>query len=374
MPLEAGEPTELEAAKTPNMDILAKEGCSGLHVPVGPGITPGSGPGHLGVFGYDPLSFNIGRGVLSAAGIDFELRPGDVAARGNFCTVDKEGVVQDRRAGRIETSVNEGLCDRLRQIDIDGVTLFLQTVKEHRFLLVLRGEGLSDGIRDTDPQEIGKKPLSPEGTLPKAEKTVEIVKRFIEKAREILREESPANMILLRGFASKPDWPQFTEVFGLRTAAAAGYPMYRGLARLLGMTILPHTDNLDQRIQLIQDRFSDFDFLFVHFKKTDSTGEDRDYDAKVRRIEEADQAVGGLKSLDPEVLIVTGDHSTPSRLGAHSWHPVPVVLWSKTCRPDGVTEFGEQSCIQGSLGPRFPATDIMPLALAHAGRLKKFGA
>ena len=374
LPREPGGPTELEAAHTPNMDALAVEGITGLHVPVAAGIVPGSGPGHLGVFGYDPLSYGIGRGVLAAAGIDFDLQAGDVAARGNFCTVDDAGNVIDRRAGRIETRVNERLCGLLRRIHMDRVEVFVEPIKEHRLLLVLRGEGLSDAVADTDPQETGVPPRDPAALEPEAGRIAGHVRQFVEEARTILRKEFPANMVLLRGFASKPDWPPFTEVFGLRAAAAAGYPMYCGLARLLGMDILPHRETLEDRVELIGARFSDYDFFFLHMKETDSRGEDGDFEAKVRAIEKADEAVLSLKNIGPDVLIITGDHSTPATLRAHSWHPVPALLWSRHCRPDGVRQFGERACLAGGMGPRFPAVDLLPLALAHARRLKKYGA
>ena len=374
LPREPGGPTELEAAQTPNLDALAAEGITGLHVPVAPGITPGSGPGHLGILGYDPLTYTIGRGALAAAGIDFDLQPGDVAARGNFCTVDEAGDVVDRRAGRIDTSENERLCEMLRQIRVDGVEVFLEPIKEHRFLLVLRGHGLSDKIDDTDPQQTGCSPKSPVALKPEAQDTADKVERLLAQAGEILRKESSANMVLLRGFASRPEWPSFADVFGLRAAATANYPMYRGIARLLGMRALTEADTIQDSVALVREQFADYDFFFVHMKTTDSTGEDGDFAAKVKAIETADAAALALQEMNPDVLIVTGDHSTPAVLKAHSWHPVPALLWSRHCRPDGATEFGECACLAGAMGARFPATDLMPLALAHAGRLKKYGA
>lgn len=258
--------TELEKAKTPNLDALAKEGMTGLHLPAGPGITPGSGPGHLGVFGYDPLSFEIGRGALAAAGIGFELKSGDIAVRGNFCTLDEKGRVTDRRAGRIDTDTNRKLCEKLDSIEPDGVELFVQTIKEHRFLAVLRGEDLSDEVNDTDPQETGRKPLDPEGGNPKAQKTAASLAQFAERARDVLAGESPANGVLLRGAAKKPEWPSFKEVFGLRAAAAAAYPMYRGVARLLGMEVLPQPESFEEEVEQVKAQFDAFDFFFIHFK------------------------------------------------------------------------------------------------------------
>lgn len=367
--------TELEEAETPNLDALAAESITGLHCPVAPAITPGSGPGHLGLFGYDPLTYEVGRGVLSAAGIDFDLQGGDVAARGNFCTVDDDGRITDRRAGRISTEENKRLCQQLQQIDPGpDIKLFVEPIKEHRFLFVLRGKNLSDAISETDPQTTNTPPLEAEAREPEAGKTVTLVNRFAQKAREILQEESAANMILLRGFASKPDWPLFPAVFGLRAAASANYPMYCGLARLLGMDVLPKQQDLPDQINMVKHHLQAYDFFFLHVKQTDSTGEDGAFEKKVKAIEAADRCIPELRALDPDVLIVTGDHSTPAVLQAHSWHPVPVLLWSSCCRPDLVARFGERACVTGALGPRCPATDLMPLALANTHRLQKFGA
>lgn len=366
--------TELEAANTPKLDELARRGVCGLHVPVGPGITPGSGPGHLGLFGYDPTEYKVGRGVLSALGVEFDLQHGDVAARGNFCTLDDQGVVTDRRAGRISTEKNEELCDLLREIEVDGAEIHIETVKEHRMLFVLRGEGLSDEINDTDPQETGKKPEEPKALSQAAEKTARLVSEFVEKAAEKLADHAPANGLLLRGFAQRPGWPTFEEAFGLRSAAIASYPMYRGVAKLLGMDPLDGPASLAEKCAVAREHWDDYDFFFIHKKNVDSRGEDGDFDAKVRAIEEADAELDALLDLDPDVVIVTGDHSTPAQLKYHSWHPVPVLLWSEHCRADTVETFGERTCLGGGLGARLPAIDLMPLALANALRLDKFGA
>jgi 2,3-bisphosphoglycerate-independent phosphoglycerate mutase len=376
LPVKTGGATELEAPSTPNLDDLASRGICGLHEPVGTAITPGSGPGHLALFGYDPLHYQVGRGVLTALGIGFDLDERDVAARGNFCTVDDEGQVSDRRAGRISTKNNRELCEKLRQIDLSDVELFVETVKEHRFLLVLRGEHLSDDVGDTDPQETGVKPISAQATSEsqEAQATAKLVQQFVGQARERLRDVRPANMVLLRGFARRPDWPSFPDVFGLRAAALADYPMYRGVARLLGMKTLETGGGIDQKIEHARETWHDYDFFFLHHKPTDSAGEDRDFDRKAQQIEQVDAALPRLLEMQPDVVIVTGDHSTPSALAQHSWHPVPVVLWSQSCRPDRVERFGEHDCVAGGLGPRLPTTDLMPLAMAHARRLDKFGA
>lgn len=366
--------TALEAASTPKLDALARRSICGLHVPVGAGITPGSGPGHLALFGYDPIRYQVGRGVLSALGIDFDLKPGDVAARGNFCTVDTEGRVTDRRAGRISTEKNRELCRALQQIELPNAEVIIETVKEHRFLLVLRGEGLNGNVHDTDPQDTGVKPHEPRALTDAAHKTANLVSDFLRQASGILSDHHPANMVLLRGFASLPDWPSFYEAFGLRGVAIAAYPMYRGVARLVGMDTTENPDDLTEELHQLERVWNDYDFFFVHVKQTDKAGEDGDYAQRIETIEEIDQAIPRLLDLNPDVLIVTGDHSTPSALKSHSWHPVPVLLWSAICRPDDVTQFGERACIAGGLGPRFPAVDLMPLALANAQRLEKFGA
>lgn len=367
--------TELEAARTPHLDKLASQSICGLQQPIASGITPGSGPGHLSLFGYDPIKYQVGRGVLSALGINFDLTERDIAARGNFCTIDQDGRVVDRRAGRISTEENERLCRLLSDIRLPDVQSFVQTVKEHRFLLVLRGDGLSQNIADTDPQQVGKETLPPKGQGPGDEMTCHVLDGFLEQARVILSDQHPANMVLLRGFSRRPHWPTMRDVFGIRAAAIAGYPMYRGVAKLVGMEVLK-TDGKkeEEEIALLEKHWDQFDFFYLHFKKTDSAGEDGDYDRKVQMIEKADSWVARIMDLKPEVIVVTGDHSTPSTLQMHSWHPVPALLWSQYCRPDTVKEFSEGACISGALGPHFPATNLMILAMANALRLEKFGA
>jgi 2,3-bisphosphoglycerate-independent phosphoglycerate mutase len=365
--------TELETARTPNLDKLAAEGVCGLLDPVGPGITPGSAPGHLALFGYDPVTFNIGRGVLEAVGIDFPLQRGDVAARGNFCTVDKAGRVIDRRAGRISTEKNAELCQLLDGQVIEGVQIFARPVKEHRFIIVFRGSNLSPEISDSDPQQTGVPPNEITATQAIARGTANIASKFIAQARAILAEHHPANMILLRGFSQQPHWPTMSEVYQLKAAAIASYPMYRGLARLVGMTVLDTGTSVKDELATLTKYYNDYDFFFLHFKGADAAGEDGDFARKVRVIEEVDNSLPALIKLEPDVIVVTGDHSTPAVLKGHSWHPVPVLLYSRWCRRDKVTEFSESACLLGGLG-RLPATEIMPLALANALKLTKFGA
>jgi 2,3-bisphosphoglycerate-independent phosphoglycerate mutase len=373
LPAAPGGPTELEAAATPNLDALVASNVCGLSIPVAPGITPGSGPGHLGLFGYDPLRFDIGRGVLEALGIDFDLGRDDVAARGNFCTVGAGGEITDRRAGRISTEVCRRLVAKLRPVQLEGVEVFVEPVRDYRFVLVLRGPGLEAEIDDTDPGQTGVPPHQVTARAPGSERTAGLLRDFIGQAAAILEDEHPANMITLRGIARRPPMPSFDEVYRLRAAAIAVYPMYRGLARLVGMRILAPGRNWAEQVDALCQHWDDYDFFFLHYKYTDAAGEDGDFDRKVECIEEFDAQVARVMELQPEVLIVTGDHSTPASLRNHSWHPVPVVLAAGSCRPDGATTFGEAQCRLGGLG-QLEAKYLLPLALAHAGRLAKFGA
>ena len=372
-PMVDGGPTELEAAHTPNLDELAARSVCGLHDPIGAGITPGSGPSHLALFGYDPIRCQIGRGVLEAVGIEFPMSTKDVASRGNFCSVDVQGRVTDRRAGRIPTEVNERLCEILRTIELQGARALVETVKEHRFIFVLRGEGLSGDLTETDPQQLGVKPLPVEALTPKAERTAVLVNQFIEQARRVLVDQRPANMILLRGFSVLPDIPTMQELFGLKAASIAVYPMYRGVASLVGMEALSTGPSIAEEFDALEKHLADYDFFYLHVKGTDSAGEDGDFNRKVAIIEEVDEQIPRLMALDPNVVIVTGDHSSPAVLRSHSWHPVPVLIYSRYCRPDVVKAFSETGCTGGALG-RFPAVNIMRIAMANALRLTKYGA
>jgi 2,3-bisphosphoglycerate-independent phosphoglycerate mutase len=373
LPIERGGPTELEAAATPQLDALAADNVCGLSIPVLPGITPGSGPGHLGLFGYDPLQHQIGRGVLEALGIDFELQPNDVAARGNFCTVDANGVIIDRRAGRISSEAARELVAKLQQIRIPGVEVFVEPVREYRFVLVLRGAEAAADVDDTDPGRTGVPPLAAKARNPESEPTAQLIGQFIAQAAQILKDDHPANMVTLRGIGRRPPIPPMDEVYGVRAAAIAVYPMYRGLARLVGMTILAPGARWAEQAEALRRHWQDFDFFFLHYKYTDAAGEDGDFQRKVRCIEEFDGQLPKIVELGPDVLIVTGDHSTPAKLRNHSWHPVPVLLAAESCRPDEVHSFGERPCLRGGLG-QLEAKYLLPLALAHAGRLAKFGA
>ncbi len=370
-----GKGTALQLAKTPNLDALASGGAVGLHHPIAVGVTPGSGPGHLGLFGYDPLVYQVGRGVLSALGIEFPLEKRDVAARLNFCTLDVAGNVADRRAGRIGDDENKRVLAKLRDkiVSPAGVEVLLETVAEHRALLVLRGDGLDDDIGDTDPQAVGAQPLSPARPPHEKSKTAKIVAGVLGQAKKILSDESKANMILARGFAKWPDWPTFSERYKLRPAAVAGYPMYRGVARLVGIPVVSEpTTAADVCIEAGR-ALADHTFVFAHFKYTDKTGEDGDLAGKIARIEEMDAALPELLTAGPDVLIITGDHSTPPSLKAHSWHPVPVLMKAPYLRGGDGVGFDEVRCRSGQIGTIF-SRELIPLAMAHAGKLEKFGA
>jgi 2,3-bisphosphoglycerate-independent phosphoglycerate mutase len=374
LPLVPGGKTELETAHTPNLDALAMLSALGLTIPVAPGITPGSGPGHLGIFGYDPLKYDIGRGVLEALGVDFELGPEDVAARGNFCSVDAQGIITDRRAGRIGTAESQELAKMLQTIRIAGVEFFIKVIKEHRFAFVMRAPGLGDALSETDPQKTGVPPLPVFALEPASEKSARLANQYIAEAGKLLADRRPANSITLRGFARYPELPQYPEVFGLRAAAIAVNGMYRGVARLVGMQVLNVAGvTLADEFSALEKNWPDFDFFYLHVKQTDNAGEDGDFWRKVRAIEEVDALLPRLLALQPDVVIVSGDHSSPTVLKSHSWHPVPTLLYSKHVRADGAAEFGERACLHGSLGV-LPAKDVMPVALANAGRLAKLGA
>jgi len=374
LPLEPGGKTELETACTPNLDGLAVKSALGLTQPAGPGITVGSGPGHLAIFGYDPIKYEIGRGALEALGVDFELGPDDVAARGNFCSVDERGVITDRRAGRIPTAVGQELAGLLRTIKVDGVEFFVEMVKEHRFAFVMRAPGLSDALSGTDPLKVGASTLSVRALNCESEKAAHYANQFIEQARCLLADKQPANMITLRGFAKLPRIPTYPELYGLHPAAIAINGMYRGVARLAGMEVLQVCgDTIADEFATLEACWHDFDFFYMHVKKTDTFGEAGDFAGKVSVIEEVDALMPRLLALDPDVIIVGGDHSSPAVLKSHSWHPVPVLLYGRHVRADGIPEFGEHACLHGSLGV-LPAKHMIPIALANAGRITKYGA
>lgn len=375
MPMHPGGQTELETAKTPHMDKLALKGCLGRTIPIRTGITPGSGPAHLALFGYDPLSYDVGRGVLSASGVGLDVQPGDVAVRGNLCTLDADGNIADRRAGRIGQEQAKPIIEKLKNITISGVEVEVAQVKEYRFTIVMRGDSLGHQIADTDPQKTGVPPLPVMAENEASAKTAELFQQWVNQAREVLKDEKHANGVTLRGFATNPALPTYMDAYGLKAACVAVYPMYRGVSQVVGMDVVQFEgDKPEDEFKAVADHWDDYDFFFVHIKKTDSMGEDGNFDGKVKIIEGVDQALPALLKLGPAALIITGDHSTPAKMKAHSWHPVPLLLSSpEFALTDTQTVFGERACAQGGLGT-FPATETMSIALAHAGRLTKFGA
>ena len=375
--------TELEAAATPNLDKLVKKSSCGLHVPIARGITPGSGAAHLGLFGYNPLKHEIGRGILEALGLGIEVGPNDIAIRGNFATVEKNEkkiVVTDRRAGRISTEENKRIIEKLNSniSNIDDVEINFYPGMEHRFVLKLTFPkeipSGGDKINDTDPQEIGKSPLKPVGENKQSKEVAKILEKCIEAISEIIDDEDKANYALLRGISVYPNLLSYEDVYGLKSGCIATYPMYRGVAKLVGMDVIEVKDNyISSEINSLTREIENFDFIYLHVKKTDSYGEDGNFDGKVSVIEEFDELIPDILDLKPDVFVITGDHSTPSTMKAHSWHPVPILLSSKFCRATNLKGFYESECLQGDLGI-INSTEIMPLVLAHSERLKKFGA
>lgn len=364
--------SELEDAHTPNLDRLAREGSTGLLLPAGPGITVGSGPGHLALFGYDPLAHDIGRGALSAAGIGFDLAPGDVAARANLATLDADGNVADRRAGRPSDEVARAMVERLNAgVSVADAEVFFEVIAEHRVLQVLRGDDLDPRIRDVDPQATGVPPRPAEAEHPAAERTAELLREVDRQVREVLADE-PADVLLPRGFETAHDLPSFADRYRLRAATVASYPMYRGVARLCGMTAVGDPHTREDQVAAMRDHWDDFDYFFMHEKAADKAGHDGDRDGKVAALEAVDTILPAIVDLAPDVLVVTGDHSCPSQLADHSWHPVPVLMWGPAVGTDGVEVFGERACAGGILGT-MPTPDIMPLMLAAAGKLETYG-
>lgn len=366
--------TELEQADTPNLDRVAAEGIVGLTLPTGPGITAGSGPGHLALFGYDPTEYELGRGVLSATGVEFDLRPGDVAARGNLCLLDADGIVIDRRAGRIADDRAQALTDALNErVKVAGVEVMFRHISSHRVLCVLRGDGLDHRVGDLDPQRTGVPPKDPVPLDPAAEHTAAVLRDVDAAIRDVLADEDGADALLLRGFDTHHELPSFGDRYRLRAATVAIYPMYRGVAKLCGMDTLPRPVGLPGQVDALREHWDDYDYFFMHHKKTDEAGHDGKRDEKVAAIETLDAIVPDLIALQPDVLVVTGDHSSPTQLAGHSWHPVPTLMWGPHVGRDNVTSFGERACVTGLLGQR-PTQDLMPIMLASAGKLEKYGA
>jgi 2,3-bisphosphoglycerate-independent phosphoglycerate mutase len=374
LPMVQGGKTELESASTPNFDALAKISECGLHNPLGMGIIPGSAPGHLALFGYNPFDYAIGRGVVAAMGIAFSMKEGDVAARMNFASRDGEGNITDRRAGRIPTEKCAELCEMLKDVDISGIELHVKPVKDYRAVVIFRGEGLSDHVQDTDPQATGVNSLEPKASSNQGEKTAAVAADFIEQANRILKQEKPANTVLMRGFAELPYIPSMRELYKLNPVALAVYPDYKGVGRLVGMDVIEGLAGFDDQAKALQDTWDQHDFFFVHHKYTDSKGEDGDFDGKVAEIEKADAFLPRILEQKPDALIVTGDHSTPAHLKSHSGHPVPFMINAEGIRSDAAQEFGERSCSRGTWGGVIAGSELLRLALCYTGKLAKFGA
>jgi 2,3-bisphosphoglycerate-independent phosphoglycerate mutase len=375
LPMDPSGETELEAASTPSLDSLAARSDLGLSRPVAAGVSAGSGPGHLALFGYDPLHYVVGRGVLSALGVGFELGEDDLAARLNFATRDESGKISDRRAGRIPSEKGAELVELLNEnIDFDGVETFVRHEKEYRAVAVFRSEGLSDALTDSDPQRVGREPLpiKPTDDSPEAEKSAALANAFVEQANEILEDQHPANTVLMRGFGMHPGLPSFEEIYELDAAAIASYPMYKGLARLAGMELLKEGEGIAGEFETLKENWDEYDFFFVHVKPADAAGEDGDFERKSGIIEEVDAQIPMVLDLGPDALAITGDHATPARLKSHSWHGVPFLLHSPYTLPTAGS-FGERACAGGSLG-EFPAEEIMGLLMGHALKLNRYGA
>ena len=370
--------TPLEAAVTPNLDKIAKDSAQGRMIPVAPGITPGSGPGHLGLFGYNPLEYQVGRGVIEALGLGVELKPGDVCARANFATLDEKGIVTDRRAGRIPTETCEKLCAMLaaKIKKLGDTQVIIRAGKEHRFVVVFRGKGLEGPLTDADPNREGfaiptVKPRDPKNL--KQKKMAKLIADFYKAALPIIAKEKPANGFLMRGIAHQPEIPLFEERYLLKPVCLAVYPMYKGLAQLVGMTKIEGPQTIKEQLERYVAEYDKYDFFFIHYKYTDKYGEDGNFNAKKKAIEDFDAALPILLKKKPDVLVVTGDHSTPCALKGHSWHPQPVLIHSACSGSDKLERFTETGANSGSLGV-FPAKFLIRLMQANAKMYDKFGA
>jgi len=381
LPRQFGSQTELATAHTPNLDALAKRSALGLLTPVYPGLTPGSGPGHLSLFGYDPFTYLVGRGALSAIGIGADFKDHDVGVRGNFATLDAAGLVNDRRAGRPSDAENNRVVSKLKTAirEVEGVQVSFYTESEHRFVVILRGADLGDKVSDTDPQKTGVAPLKShahDAGDTASTKTASVLNALTRRIREVLGDEPQINGALFRGISEKPQFPSMSQVYKVSAACVASYPMYKGVASLVGMDVLQVEgveDALEGKVRALQENWEKYDFFYLHFKKTDSTAEDGNFDEKAHKVEIFDGLLPELLALEPEVLAITGDHSTPSIMKAHSWHPVPLLMHAPLLRNDPAQRFTEDEAARGSLG-HLRGVELMPLLLAHAGKLQKYGA
>jgi 2,3-bisphosphoglycerate-independent phosphoglycerate mutase len=386
LPLPKTGLSELETANVPNLDRLATKGVTGVSTPIAPGVSPGSGVAHLSLLGYDPFTYDVGRGAIAAYGVGLEMEEDDIAVRVNFAGFSSSGAVVDRRAGRLATEKNMELCKLLREIKIHDVEIIIETVMDYRSVVIFRGEGLHPDLSDSDPQATGEG-VFPDPVIalkPRSKYSASVAKTFIKEANDILQTKEARAIaelpngqhlsILTRGYANRPNLPLMQHLYGLENIGAiASYPDYRGIARIVGMDVLYDGHELDEEFDKLEEVFHNYDFIFFHIKEADSAGEDGNFDKKVSVLEEIDKQLKRVEELSPDVLVVTGDHSTPATYKGHSWHPVPFLIVSKWCRPDSVRKFNEIDCRNGTLG-LFHATEAMLYALGNAGRIDKFRA
>jgi 2,3-bisphosphoglycerate-independent phosphoglycerate mutase len=388
--------TPLEVARTPNFDRLARRGENGILDPVAPGVRPGSDTAHLALLGYDPYEYYTGRGPFEALGVGMDVRPGDVAFRCNFATVeerDGELFVTDRRAGRITEGTAE-LVAPLNGIELDGVTCFIKESTAHRAALVLRGEGLGAAVSDADPHEEGAAVGRAAGPTPEDEKTAAIVNEFVAlsyktlKGHAVNREREklglpPANIILPRGAGLAPHIPHVTALYDLTAAAVVEVGLIRGIARYCGLDVVPLPESVNGGLDTdlaafmaaVAEAVGKYDLVLANVKGPDVAGHDGDAAAKVAVIERIDAAAGPLLDGLPAGchVAVLGDHATPVAVRDHSGDPVPVLFWGPAVRTDAVETYGERPAATGGAG-RLRGRDLLPIMLNLAGRAEKFGA
>jgi len=381
--------TPLQAANTPYLDEISKEGINGLMDTISPGIVPGSDTAHLAILGYDPYKYYPGRGVFEALGADMELCEGDVAFRANFATVDDKMRIIDRRAGR---KGSKDLAEALNGLEIDHTKIKFTNTTEHRCALVLKGENLSKAVSDVDTHEAGSevKKCVPLEEGEKELKTANIVNEFVSQSYDILNEhpvnkerrergELPANIILLRGAGSYGEVSAMKDRFGFGAACIAGASLYKGVAKYLGMVVVPvegatgiADTNLNNKAEATLHALEKHDFVFLHVKATDSMGHDGDFEGKKYMISRIDkELVARIKDVDAYIT-VTADHSTPVSIKRHSSDPVPIVIKGEGVRKDGITKFDEVSAASGGLG-RIRGVDLMPILSDFMGFYTMFG-
>ncbi|MCK4443355.1 MAG: 2,3-bisphosphoglycerate-independent phosphoglycerate mutase [Thermoplasmata archaeon] len=386
-----GSKTPLQAANTPNMDWFAKNGMCGQMDPIAPGVRPGSDTSHLAILGYNPHEVYTGRGPFEAAGVGLPMEHGDIAFRCNFGTIDADGTVRDRRAGRIRKGTSEIARD-LDGMPIEGVKVIFKEATEHRAVLILRGDGLSPKVTDVDPHAVGVKYHECEALEPEAGRTAEIVNEFVERSREILADHEvnkkrlkegdfPANIILPRGSGVFPHLDSLEERFGIRSAAICGVTLIKGICRVAGMKILDvdgATGGLDTDMiakgKAAIEALESYDFVFLNVKAPDICGHDGDPEGKVKVAERLDMMMSFIrKELRNDVIMaVTSDHSTPVSVRDHAGDSVPLIVYGKDIRVDEVSSYDEISVTKGILG-RIRGSDLIHILLDQSGRAEKFG-